>query len=101
METSGLRAAAAFGVDLWSAGLARPLHADGLNIWTFPVIVGKGKRLFEPGTPVAGLEVIDSKVSPSGVIMTRYRTGAEIKGGSFVPEEPSQAEPDRRAAQEG
>jgi hypothetical protein len=31
-----------------------------------------------------GLEVVDSKVSPSGVIMTRYRAGAEIKGGSFA-----------------
>jgi hypothetical protein len=30
------------------------------------------------------------------VIMTRYRTGAEIKGGSFV-----QAELDRRVTQEG
>jgi dihydrofolate reductase len=76
------------------------LHADGLiddlNVWTFPIVLGKGKRLFEPGTPTGGLEVIDSKVSPSGVIMTRYRTGAQIKGGSFV-----QAELDRRATQEG
>ena len=83
-----------------SADLIQSLHADGLidefNVWTCPVILGKGKRLFEPGTPAGGLEVIDSKVSPSGVIMTRYRTGAEIKGGSFV-----QAELDRRATQEG
>jgi len=83
-----------------SADLIQSLHADGLidefNVWTFPVILGKGKRLFEPGTPAGGLEVIDSKVSPSGVIMTRYRTGAEIKGGSFV-----EAELDRRATQEG
>ena len=83
-----------------SADLIQSLHADGLidelNVWTFPVILGKGKRLFEPGTPAGGLEVIDSKVSPSGVIMTRYRTGAEITGGSFV-----QAELDRRATREG
>jgi dihydrofolate reductase len=83
-----------------SADLIQSLHADGLidefNVWTFPVILGEGKRLFEPGTPAGGLEVIDSKVSPSGVIMARYRTGAEIKGGSFV-----QAELDRRATQEG
>ena len=76
------------------------MHADGLidefNVWTFPVVLGTGKRLFEPGTPAGGLEVIDSKVSPSGVVMTRYRAGAEIKGGSFV-----QAELDRRATQEG
>jgi hypothetical protein len=34
------------------------------------------------------------------VITATYRTGAEIKGGSFVPEEPSEAELARRAAQE-
>jgi hypothetical protein len=45
-------------------------------------------------TPAGSLEVTDSKVSASGVIMTRYRTGAEIKRGSFV-----QAELDRRATQ--
>ena len=83
-----------------SANLVQSLHADGLidefNVWTFPLVLGKGKRLFEPGIPAGGLEVVDSKVSPSGVIMTRYRTGAEIKGGSFV-----EAELDRRSTQEG
>src|SRR5215217_290612 len=78
-----------------SANLIQSLHAGGLidevNVWTFPLVLGKGKRLFEPGTPAGGLEVIDSKLSPSGVIMTRYRTGADIMGGSFV-----QAELDRR-----
>jgi dihydrofolate reductase len=83
-----------------SAELIRSLHADRLvdelNVWTFPVVLGTGKRLFEPGIPAGGLEVIDSKLSPSGVIMTRYRTGTEIKGGSFV-----QAELDRRATPDG
>jgi dihydrofolate reductase len=51
-----------------SADLIQSLHADGLidefNIWTFPVILGKGKRLFEPGTLAGGLEVIDSRSRP-------------------------------------
>ncbi len=83
-----------------SADLIQSLHADRLidefDVWTFPVVLGKGKRLFEPGTPAGGLEVIDLKVSPSGVSMTRYRTGAEIRSGSFV-----QAELDRRATHGG
>jgi dihydrofolate reductase len=70
-----------------SANLLQSLHAaelvDELNVWTFPLVLGKGKRLFEPGIPAAGLEVLDTKASPSGVIMTRYRAGAEITGGSF------------------
>jgi hypothetical protein len=34
------------------------------------------------------------------VIIATYRSGAEIKSGSFVPEQPSEAELARRAAQE-
>jgi hypothetical protein len=33
-----------------------------------------------------------SQVSSTGVIMATYRSGAEIKGGSFASEEPSEAE---------
>jgi dihydrofolate reductase len=45
------------GPEIQSAHLIQSLHADGLidelNVWTFPVILGKGKRLFEPGTRLA------------------------------------------------
>ncbi len=74
---------------------------DELRVWIFPLVLGKGKRLFDDGTMPAGLEPVSSHVSSTGVIMATYRTGAEIKGGSFVPETPSEAELARRAAQEG
>jgi dihydrofolate reductase len=74
---------------------------DEFRLWIFPLVLGKGKRLFEGGTPPAGVELASSQVSSSGVIMATYRTGAEIKYGSFVPDEPSEAELARRAAQEG
>ena len=75
---------------------------DRFNVWTFPLVLGKGKRLFGDGTVPEGLELVSSRRSSStGVIIASYRTGAEIKGGSFVPEEPSEAELRRRAAQEG
>jgi hypothetical protein len=45
--------------------------------------------------------VTESQVFSTGVIMAAYRTGAEIKYGSFAMEEPSEAELARRAAQEG
>jgi hypothetical protein len=63
-------------------------------------VLGKGKRLFDGGTPPAGLEVVSSQTSSTGVIMATYRSGAEIKYGSFAPETPSNAEEARRAAQE-
>ena len=73
---------------------------DEFRVWTFPLVLGGGKRLFDAGTLPAGLELASSQVSTTGVIQATYRTGAEIKSGSFVPEEPSEAELVRRAAQE-
>jgi dihydrofolate reductase len=73
---------------------------DELRLWTFPLVLGKGKRLFDGGTVPAGLEVASSQVSSTGVTMATYRTGAEIKSGSFAAETPSEAELARRAAQE-
>jgi dihydrofolate reductase len=73
---------------------------DEFRVWIFPLVLGTGKRLFAGGTVPAGLEVTSSQVSSSGVIMATYRSGAEIKSGSFVPESPSEAELARRTAQE-
>jgi hypothetical protein len=63
-------------------------------------VLGQGKRLFDGGTVPAGLEPASSQTLPTGVIMATYRSGAEIKYGSFAAEIPSEAELARRAAQE-
>jgi dihydrofolate reductase len=87
-----------------SANLIQTLLEHGLvdefRLFIFPVVLGEGKRLFAGGTVPAGLEPVRSEVASSGVIMATYRTGADIKYGSFVPETPSEAELARRAAQE-
>ena len=84
-----------------SADLLQTLTAHGLvdefRVWIFPLVLGRGKRLFESDTLPAGLELTSSATSSSGVIMATYRTGVEIKSGSFVPEHPSEAELARRA----
>jgi dihydrofolate reductase len=74
---------------------------DEFRVWIFPLVLGKGKRLFESGTVPAGFELAGSQTSSTGVITATYRTGAEIKYGSFAAEEPSEAELARRAAQNG
>jgi dihydrofolate reductase len=74
---------------------------DEFRLWTFPLVLGKGKRLFDGGTVPAGLDVVSSQVSSTGVTTVTYRSGAEIKYGSFAAETPSEAELARRAAQEG
>jgi dihydrofolate reductase len=71
-----------------SANLIQTLLEHGLvdefRLKTFPLVLGKGKRLFDGGTVPEGLELTSSQVTPGGVIAATYRTGAEIKYGSFA-----------------
>ena len=86
-----------------SADLIQTLLQHGLidefRVWIFPLVLGRGKRLFDGGTVPAGMELANSQVSSTGVIIATYRSGAEIKGGSFASDTPSEAEVARRAAQ--
>ena len=56
---------------------------DELWLKLFPVTLGSGKRLFAEGTIPAAFKLTDSKVSPLGVIFTRYKRSGEVKTGSF------------------
>jgi dihydrofolate reductase len=49
----------------------------------FPVILGVGKRLFDKGTIRAAYTLVDSKTSPSGVIVATLKRAGEVKTGSF------------------
>lgn len=46
---------------------------DEFRLWSFPVIVGSGKRLFDAGATPNRLELVKSEHSPNGVVMTIYR----------------------------
>ena len=71
---------------------------DEFRLWTFPVVVGPGKRLFGDATLPAGLELVDSAISSTGVVMATYRPAGEVEAGSFALEQPTEAEIDRREA---
>ena len=49
----------------------------------FPVTLGTGKRLFDKGTLPASYTLVDSKTSPSGVIVATLKRAGEVKTGSF------------------
>jgi dihydrofolate reductase len=59
---------------------------DELRLMVFPLVLGKGKRLFDGGTVPTGFDVVSSQSSSTGVVMATYRPGAEIKYGSFADE---------------
>ena len=69
---------------------------DEFRIWTFPLVIGTGKRLFGNGTIPAGLELADSRVSGTGVTINSYERAGDIAYSSFALDEPTEAEIERR-----
>jgi dihydrofolate reductase len=69
---------------------------DELSLMVFPLVLGKGKRMFGEGTIPAAFKLAESKASSTGVVMSLYRREGEIRIGSFAQEQPSEAEVARR-----
>ena len=83
-----------------SSDLIQSLLAEGLvdefRLLTFPVLLGKGKRLFGDGTMPTSLELVSSVASGTGVILATYRPNGPVRTGSFQLVEPTEAELARR-----
>lgn len=71
---------------------------DHMQLLIFPIVFGKGKRLFDVGAAPAAFRLARSVVSPDGVIIANYERGGEIATGSFMLPDPSPAEIARRRA---
>jgi dihydrofolate reductase len=76
---------------LWKYGLV-----DEFSVLIFPVVLGKGKRLFGEGTIPRGLKLVKSQSYATGVIVANYEPAGEVKTGDFQLAEPSEAEFERR-----
>ena len=76
---------------LLSAGLI-----DKLMLITFPVLLGKGKSIFDGSVKPNGLKLIESFVSGTGVVTATYKPAGEVPTGTFETKEPSEAELERR-----
>lgn len=68
---------------LWgSSNLLQTLIAaelvDEYRLWVFPVVLGKGKRLFENGVPPRGFSLTATRSTPSGVLLDTYRPAGPI-----------------------
>ena len=57
---------------------------DRYQLWVFPLTLGSGKRLFADGTVPAGLKLLHSTVSSTGVVIGTYEPAGEIVPGSFA-----------------
>jgi dihydrofolate reductase len=59
---------------------------DEVHTLTFPVLLGKGKRLFGSGAAPSALKLLGSVTSPSGVTINRYAAAGAVQTGSFALE---------------
>jgi dihydrofolate reductase len=57
---------------------------DELWLKIFPLTLGQGKKLFAEGAIPAAFELMESKVTASGVIYANYKRAGEVKTGSFA-----------------
>jgi dihydrofolate reductase len=66
---------------LLAAGLV-----DRLVLMTFPVTLGKGKRLFGEGTPAGALRMVDHEVTSKGTVIATYEPDGAIPASGQFPE---------------
>jgi dihydrofolate reductase len=69
-----------------SAGLAQTLIANDLvdeyRLWSFPVVLGRGKRLFGSGAVPTTLKLTGSKTTGAGVTIHTYQRAGEMRYGT-------------------
>jgi len=76
---------------LWKHALV-----DEFSVLIFPVVLGKGKRLFGDGAAPSGLKLVKAQTYPSGVIVANYAPDGAVKTGNFQLADPTEAELERR-----
>ena len=52
---------------------------DRMHIWTYPLTIGTGKKLFAEGTQPERFNVVDSKITKSGVFFATYEPSEALK----------------------
>ena len=75
-------------IQVWGSGklvqlLLKNDLADELRLKIHPLTLGKGKKLFDNGTIPAAFTLIESIVTPSGVIIANYKRAGKVKTGTI------------------
>jgi dihydrofolate reductase len=75
-----------------SPGLIQTLLAyelvDELILWQFPIVLGKGKRLFGAGTLPTAFQLVSSKTTGKGVVISTYRPSGRPETGDATVTDP-------------
>ena len=74
-----------------SAGLVHFLASkglvDGYRLVIFPMVLGRGKRLFADGTPPSAMRLTDTRTTGRGIVMHTYDTAGPLTFGSVYAED--------------
>lgn len=80
------------GPDLVSQGSSDLVHqllatdlVDELRLLIYPVLLGRGKRLFDAQAQSAAFRLQESTTSPTGVLVTRYLREGKVRSASAGP----------------
>jgi dihydrofolate reductase len=91
------------GPNLVTQGSTELVHAllandlvDAISIFTVPVVLGGGKKLFADGSAPHSFKLTRSRVSPNGLIVSHYQREGAIKIGDTTLDSPSEREIARR-----
>ena len=87
------------GPNLVTQGSTELVHAllandlvDSMSMFTIPVVLGGGKKLFADASAPHSFKLTRSRVAPSGVIVGHYEREGAIKIGDAMHESPSDRE---------
>jgi dihydrofolate reductase len=74
-------------IKVWGSGqliqmLLKHDLVDELWLKIFPLTLGEGKKLFDEGTIPAAFTLIESSVTPSGVIIANYKRAGKVTTGT-------------------
>src|ERR687889_336938 len=70
--------------------------ADSMSIFTMPVVLGGGKKLFADGSAPHSYQLTRSRVSSRGVMIAHYERGGEVEVADTAFDSPSDREIARR-----
>jgi dihydrofolate reductase len=69
---------------------------DEINMFTFPIVLGNGKKLFDQGAKPAAFKLMNHRVTTTGVVIARYQRAGDVVTGDYAMDPPTPAESARR-----
>ncbi len=76
---------------VWGSSTLTPLLiaeglADEVVLLVFPVMIGRGKRIFSDLAAASELTLLTTRATPSGVVISTYQPAGPMRTGSFSEE---------------